>query len=253
MIIGITNQKGGVAKTTTSINLAAGLSRYDKKVLVIDMDPQGNLTSGMGVKGPFKKTIYDVLTDDEPIEKAIVETEFKNIHVVPSTIKLANAELELAQMMGRETILKEAISKRIKDKYDYILIDTNPSLGNLSINALSAAQHLIIPMMPSQFAIEGVDHLIKIINLTKKKINRELKIMGILLTRVHPRTNIARDFEREIRELFKDKVFKTKIHENVAIQEAETAKTPLILFDPSAKAALEYFEFAGEILENGEK
>lgn len=247
-IIAVANQKGGVAKTSSVINLAAALTKMGKKVLVIDMDPQGNLTSGLNQKDKFKVSIYNILTLDLPMRQAITNTEWTNLDLIPSSIKLANAELELSTVMGRETILRDAIAEeKIAKDYDFILIDTNPSLGNLTINALVAAEGVIIPMEPEIYSLEGMDYLIKVISLIKKKINKSLGVAGVLLTKVHPRTNIAKDFEEEVKATFKDKVFKTKINLNVKVQEAQSERMPVVFFDEKAKAAIQYMELAKEI------
>lgn len=248
-IFSMSNQKGGVAKTSSVINLAAGLRKLGKKVLVIDTDPQGNLTSGLNKKDDFDNSIYDILCSDFPLGQAIEETDWPGIDIITASIQLANAELELASVMGRETILKDAITEsKIVDQYDYILIDTNPSLGLLTVNALAAAEGVIIPMEPEIYSLEGMDYLLKVFNLIKKKINKKLEIAGVLLTKVHARTNIAKDFEEEVKNIFGNKVFKTKINLNVAVQEAQTERQPVVFFNPKAKAAVQYVELAKEII-----
>lgn len=249
-IFSMSNQKGGVAKTTSLINLAAGLNKLGKKILVIDTDPQGNLTSGLNKKDDFDHSIYEVLCSDLPLVQAIEKTDWPGIDIITASIQLANAELELSSVMGRETILKEAIAEsKIVNDYDYILIDTNPSLGLLTVNALAAAQGVIIPMEPEIYSLEGMDYLIKVITLIKKKINKDLEIVGVLLTKVHPRTNIAKDFQEEVRGIFKNKVFQTKINLNVAVQEAQSERQPVVFFKPKAKAAMQYVELAKEIID----
>lgn len=250
-ILSMSNQKGGVAKTSSVINLAAAMTKLGKKVLVIDIDPQGNLTSGLNQRNKFDKSIYDVLVLEYPIEKAVVSTEWDGLHLIPASIKLANAELELANVIGRETVLLSSIKEsNIAKEYDYILIDTNPSLGLLTINALAAADGVVIPMEPEIYSLEGMDYLIKVISMIKQKINKKLEIAGVLLTKVHPRTNIAKDFEEEAKEIFKDKVFKTKINLNVRVQEAQAERKPVIFFDEKAKAAEQYMQLAKELIGN---
>lgn len=247
-IISVTNQKGGVAKTTTVINLASSLARQNKKVLVIDLDPQGNLTSGLNRRDDFSNSIYEVLCSNLPLGQAIYKTDWKFIDLVPASIVLATAEMELHTQIGRETILREAIEKAQLSKYDYVLIDTNPSLGNLTINALASADSIIIPLEPEIYSLEGVDFLLKAINLVKSKINMNLDIEGVLLVKVHPRTKIAKEFEEEIRELFQDKVFKTKINLNVKIQEAQSERMPILYYDDKSKGAIQYLELAKELI-----
>lgn len=248
-VITITNQKGGVGKTTTTINLAGALTTLGKKILVIDIDPQGHLTSGLDMKGKFDKTSYDILMGDATIREAIVHTEWEGLDLIPAGISLANAELQLSSMpVGRETMLKEAIEDaKLSDEYDFIFIDTNPSLGNLTINAFCAAESLIIPMEPEIFALEGVNHLLKVITLVRK-INKNLDIEGVLLTKVHPRSNNSKEIVQEVNEVFKDKVFKTYISLNEKVKDAQTFRTPITYYDPKAKAAEQYMELAKELI-----
>lgn len=251
-IYSMSNQKGGVAKTTSVINLAAALTKLGKKVLAIDMDPQGNLTSGLNQKDKFEKSIYDVLVSDFPIKQAIIHTEWEGLDLIPTAIKLANAELELANVMGRETVLQDILrDTKIAKEYDFIIIDTNPSLGLLTINALGAAEGVIIPMEPEIYSLEGIDYLIQVISLIKKKVNKDLEIAGVLLTKVHPQTRVSRDFQDEVKSIFKDKVFKTKININVKVQDAQSERTPVIFYDEKAKAAEQYMDLAKEIAAHG--
>lgn len=250
-IITVSNQKGGVAKSTSVVNMAAGLSKLGKKVLIIDMDPQGNCTSGLDMKKNIKCNLYDILVKDVNLRSGIMNTSWDGLDIIGTSIVLANAELDLANKVGRETILRDAIKDNNLNEYDYIIIDTSPSLGNLTINALSAADEVIIPVEPGSYALEGMDYLIKIINLLKKKINPDLSIRGVLLTRVHPIANIVKDFEEEVREIFGDRVFKTLIHNNVKVVEAEAEKIPIVFYKEDAKAGMEYMEFVKEFL-NGE-
>lgn len=246
MIIAITNQKGGVGKTTTAINLGACLAELGKRILIIDDDPQGNTTQGLGVEN-IDKTLYECLTEELPVTDIIHSTGIKNLDIVPANIKLANAELELSSTLGRESLLKEALTNSNLN-YDYILIDCNPSLGILTVNALTAAEGIIIPLEPGIFALEGIGQLVKVIQLIKKKLNPALNIIGVLLTRVNSRTSIARDFEEQLQSIFKDKVFKTIIHNNVRIAEAQAERKPINLYDKNAKGAIEYIALAKELL-----
>lgn len=250
-IFTISNQKGGVAKTTSVINIAAALTKLGKKVLVIDMDPQSNLTSGLNQKNKFDKSIYDVLIHEYPIKKTIIHTEWNDLHLVPTSIKLANAELELASVMGRETILQTVVDEaELIKEYDYIIIDTNPGLGLLTINALGIADGVIIPMEPEIYSLEGIDYLIQVITLIRKKINKNLEIAGVLLTKVNPITRVSKDFQDEIKKIFGDKVFKTKININVRVQDASSERIPVVFFDEKAKAAEQYIDLAREIVAN---
>lgn len=248
MICAIANQKGGVAKTTTAINLGSCLAELGKRVLLIDDDPQGNLTQGLGIEN-IDKTIYECLTEELPLSDIIQSTGIANLDIVPASIKLANAELELSNVLGREGLLKEALEKSHLD-YDYILIDCNPSLGILTVNALTAAEGIIIPLEPGIFALEGIGQLVKVINLIKKKLNPKLEIKGVLLTRANQRTSLAKEFEEQLQAIFKDKVFKTVIHNNVRIAEAQAEKKPINIYDKTAKGAIEYMALAKELIGN---
>jgi len=248
-VISVSNQKGGVAKTTTVINLSAALTILGRRVLTIDMDPQAHLTSGLNKKRSFEKSIYDILVAEYPLRNAILKTEWNNLDLIPSSIALANAEIELSQMVGRETVLKSAIEEaNIENDYDFVFIDTGPNLGNLTLNAFAAANSLIVPIEPEMFALEGVEHLVKIIGLVRKKINKNLEIEGVLLTKVNPRTNIAKEFTQAINEIFKDKMFNTIINQNVKIAEAQSSRQPVVFYDKEAKGSLQYIELAKELI-----
>ncbi|WP_129596252.1 ParA family protein [Anaerophilus nitritogenes] len=246
MIISVVNQKGGVGKTTTTCNLGSCLIELGKKVLLIDSDPQGNLSQSIGVK-EYKSTIYDCLTNDLPIQESIINTGIKGLDIVPANIKLANAELELSSALGRETLLRDCIKSSSLD-YDYILIDCNPSLSLLTINALAVCDRMIIPLEPSIFALEGISQLIKIINLIKKKINPKIEIEGVLLTRVDSRTSLSKEFKEQIDEIFGSKVFDTVIHQNIAIGKAQIENMPINLFDKNSKGYKEYLALAQEVI-----
>ena len=248
-IIAIVNQKGGVAKTTTAINLGAALAQNGKKVLLVDADPQANLTAGLGIS-PDKKTVYDCLVSELSLDEAIYATDIKGLDIVPANIQLANAELELSNIFGRETLLRESMESN-KLLYDYILIDCNPSLGLLTVNALTACEGIIIPMEPSIFAFQGIDNLLKVVNLVKKKLNSRINIFGVLLTRVDSRTNIAKEFFEQLQEVFKEKLFETVIHQNVKITEAQAEKKPILFFDSDSKGSKEYLQLSKEVINRG--
>lgn len=246
-IIALTNQKGGCAKTTTALNLGASLAKLGKKVLLIDIDPQANLTSGLGISTE-EKTLYNCLVNDLQIEEIILKTNYENLDIVPSNILLSNAEIELSNVIGRETVLKTLFKKTKGLDYDYIILDCNPSLGLLTINALSASDEIIIPMEAAIFSFQGIESLVKTIHLIQEKINDKLNICGVLLTRVNSRANISKEFENKLKEIFKDKVFNTVIHQNVAIVESQLESIPVIEYDPKSNGAKEYLLLAEEVI-----
>lgn len=237
-------------KTTISINFAACLADMGYKTLLIDFDAQGNSSRGVGIEGN-ELSIYDCLVNDDiPIADAIIKTEFDNLHLVCANIKLANTEIELSGVIGRETILSDLLDEL--NDYDYVIIDCTPSLGILTINAMSAADYVIIPMENSSiFAMDGIQELLKIIKIIKHKINRKLDIAGVLTSKADDRTVISREFKEDIVELFGDKVFKTSIHTTIKIPESQAKKKPVIHYDKKSKAAREFYDFTREILENG--
>lgn len=242
------NQKGGVGKSTSCINFAAILGSEGYKVLVIDMDPQGNTTSGLGIE-EYKgmKTIYECLVDELPLNQAILQTPFKNVDLVPATITLANAEIEIAAVIGRESLLKESIHNHKLD-YDFILIDLPPNLGLLTINGLVAAKEIIIPIDVSIFAMSGVSQLLKVIKTVKKKLNPEIEILGALLTKVDGRTNLSKEIHADLQEYFGEKMFKSVIHQSVRIAEAQKDQKPITYFDPRCRGAEEYIQAVREVL-----
>ncbi|NLY70588.1 MAG: ParA family protein [Clostridiales bacterium] len=248
--IAIFNQKGGVGKTTTNINLAACLAMKDQKILILDIDPQGNTTSGMGIsKKGLKLTSYDILVDDKiNVLDAILPTNIPNLDIIPASVQLAGAEIELVQLEGREKRLKKALDK-IKDKYDYIFIDCPPSLGLLTINSLTAVDSVLIPIQCEFYALEGVSQLMSTIDLVKKNLNKGLEIQGVILSMFDGRTNLSIQVVEEVKKYFKDSVYTTVIPRNVRLAEAPSFGLPITEYDPKSKGAMAYMEFAEEFLE----
>ncbi|MDS9471838.1 ParA family protein [Sporosarcina pasteurii] len=250
-IIAIANQKGGVGKTTTSVNLSACLAHIGKKVLLIDTDPQGNATSGVGInKGDVHKCIYDILIDDVEINDVILSTKVENLDIIPATISLAGAEIELVSTISREVRMKHAIQEA-KNEYDYIIIDCPPSLGLLTINALTASDALIIPVQCEYYALEGLSQLLSTIRLVQKHLNEELMIDGVLLTMFDARTNLGIQVIEEVKKYFQDKVYKTIIPRNVRLSEAPSHGEPIIVYDSRSRGAEVYLELAKEVVHNG--
>jgi chromosome partitioning protein len=248
--IAIFNQKGGVGKTTTNINLAACLALKNKKVLILDIDPQGNTTSGMGIsKKGLDRTTYEVLINDKLEPKdAILKTRIENLDIIPASVQLAGAEIELVQLEGREKRLKKALDK-IKSNYDYIFIDCPPSLGLLTINSLTAVDSVLIPIQCEFYALEGVSQLMSTIELVKKGLNPHLEIQGVILSMFDGRTNLSIQVVEEVKKYFKEKVYTTVIPRNVRLAEAPSYGMPITEYDPKSKGAEAYFEFAEEFLE----
>lgn len=247
-VIAITNQKGGVAKTTTAVNLTAWISLMGKRVLLIDIDPQGNATSGLGLnKENLESTTYDVLINDEEIEKAIIETPIKNLYILPSRIDLAGAEIEMVGMDDREYLLKKAINK-IKNQYEILMIDCPPSLGLLTINAMAAADSVLIPIQCEYYALEGLGQLMNTISLVQQKINKALEIEGVLLTMFDGRTNLSIQVVDEVKRYFKDKVYGSIIPRNVRLSEAPSHGKPVMVYDHRSRGAEAYHELAKEVL-----
>lgn len=249
-IIAIANQKGGVGKTTTTVNLAAALSKAGKKVLLVDIDPQGNSTSGLGIdKRRCEKTVYDCLINEEKIENVSVETEYENLSVCPSNLDLSGAEIELISVIGRENRLKESLASA-RDSYDFILIDTPPSLGLITVNTLTAADSIIIPIQCEFYALEGVSQLVETVKRIKKALNPNLFIQGIVMTMYDARTNLAMQVVDEVKRFFPGKVYKTIIPRNVRVSEAPGFGKPVIYYDEASKGAEAYTELAAELIES---
>ncbi|NPV26812.1 MAG: AAA family ATPase [Firmicutes bacterium] len=249
-VMAIANQKGGVAKTTTAVNLGACLAANGRKVLLIDIDPQGNASSGLGVdRQDLKACVYDILINGIPVEAVIQGTEIPNLYVVPATIQLAGAEIELVSAISREAKLKKAI-ERVRDEYDYVIIDCPPSLGLLTLNALTAADRLLIPIQCEYYALEGLGQLIHTFQLVKKHLNPSLEIEGVVLTMFDARTNLSIQVVDEVKAYFKNKVFRTIIPRNIRLSEAPSHGKPVITYDPKSRGAEVYHELAKEVMEN---
>ncbi|EOS53675.1 MULTISPECIES: ParA family protein [Paenibacillus] len=247
-IIAIANQKGGVGKTTTSVNLGAGLAAIGKKVLLIDIDPQGNTTSGVGInKADVANCIYDVLINEVHPKDAIEHTEIENLHIIPATIQLAGAEIELVPTISREVRLKKSLQP-IRNLYDYILIDCPPSLGILTINSLTAADSVLIPIQCEYYALEGLSQLLNTVRLVQKHLNTSLQIEGVLLTMFDARTNLGIQVIEEVKKYFQQKVYKTVIPRNVRLSEAPSHGQSIITYDPRSKGAEVYLELAKEVV-----
>ena len=251
-IISVANQKGGVGKTTTTVTLCAILAKKGKKVLLIDADPQGNATSGVGVTKEVEESIYDVLVGDTTVQETIQSTNIRNLKVCPSNINLAGAEVELVSMMSREQRLKEKLDE-IKDKFDFILIDCPPSLGLITLNAFTASDSILIPVQCEYYALEGLGQLLNTVNLVKKHLNKSLEVEGALLTMYDARTNLSNQVVKEVKKYFEDKVYKTVIPRNVRLSEAPSYGMPITLFDARSKGAKSYEKFAKEFMKNNEK
>ena len=250
-VISVANQKGGVGKTTTTVNLGTILAKKGKKVLLIDADPQGNATSGLGVEKEVEFSTYDILVNDTEIENIMQDTIIKNLKVCPSNINLAGAEVELVSMMSREQRLKEKLEE-IKDKFDYILIDCPPSLGLITLNSFTASDSVLIPVQCEYYALEGLGQLINTINLVKKHLNKNIQIEGALLTMYDIRTNLSNQVVKEVKKYFDDKVYKTVIPRNVRLSEAPSYGMPITEYDPRSKGAKSYIKFAKEFLKLNE-
>ncbi|MCR4824880.1 MAG: AAA family ATPase [Bacteroidales bacterium] len=253
-VIAIANQKGGVGKTTTAINLAASLAVLEKKVLIIDADPQANTTSGLNFApdNDQQRTLYEVMIGRIDIADALIQTEIANLHMIPSHINLVGAEIEMLEADNRESLLKDALAP-IRDNYDYIIIDCSPSLGLITVNTLTAANSVIIPVQPEFFALEGLGKLLQTIRLVQGGVNPDLTIEGFVVTMFDGRTRVHTQVLGELREHFRDLVFKTVIQRNIRLSEAPSHGKPIILYDIMCNGSTNYLNLAREVLEhNGE-
>ncbi|MGP4059643.1 ParA family protein [Halobacillus litoralis] len=252
-VISIANQKGGVGKTTTAVNLSACLAYLDYKVLLVDIDPQGNATSGVGVdKGEMEQCIYNVLVDGVEARQVRTSTQVSNLDAIPATIQLAGAEIELVPTISREVHLKKSIDQ-IKHEYDYVIIDCPPSLGLLTLNSLTASDTVLIPVQCEYYALEGLSQLLNTVRLVQKHLNRQLMIEGVLLTMLDARTNLGIQVIEEVKKYFQDKVYRSIIPRNVRLSEAPSHGRPAILYDAKSRGAEVYLELAKEVIVNGER
>lgn len=247
-VIAVVNQKGGVGKTTTTVNLCACLGTQGRKVLLIDIDPQSNSTSGLGLNpSEMSHSIYDVLIDDYDIKACKQKTMIDSLDLIPSSVQLSGAEVELVSMMAREVKLKNAIDT-IKDEYDYIFIDCPPSLGLITVNALTAADNVLVPIQCEYFALEGLSQLVNSVRLVRQNLNPKLSIEGVLLTMYDSRTNLSEQVNNEIRKHFKDRVYNTFIPRNVRLSESPSYGLPITLYDPACSGAKAYVSLADEFI-----
>lgn len=246
-VIAIANQKGGVGKTTTAINLSAALAQFEARVLLVDIDPQGNTTSGFGLpKREIKVCIYNTIIEDMPLQEIIQETRFPTLKIAPATIQLAGSEIELVSLEGREEKLKNALSP-VRDSFDYVIIDCPPSLGLLTLNALNAADGVLIPIQCEYYALEGLGQLMNTISLVRRHMNKKLAIEGVLLTMYDARTNLSEQVAQEVRDYFKHYVYKTVIPRNVRLSEAPSYGKSILEYDARSKGAQLHQSLAREV------
>ena len=253
-VIAIANQKGGVGKTTTAINLAASLAVLERKVLIIDADPQANTTSGLNFSpdNDEQRTLYEVMIGKIDVEDALIQTELAGLHMIPSHINLVGAEIEMLEMPDRESVMRKALMP-IRDRYDYIIIDCSPSLGLITVNTLTAADSVIIPVQPEFFALEGLGKLLQTIRLVQSGVNPKLTIEGFVVTMFDGRTKVHTQVVQELREHFQDMVFKTIIQRNIRLSEAPSHGKPIILYEVMSIGSSNYLSLAREVLErNGQ-
>ncbi len=251
--IAVANQKGGVGKTTTAVNLSSCIAHSGKKVLIIDTDPQGNTTSGLGIdKKNIEKSIYDVIINEKSIRQCIIDTCMDNLKLCPSNIELVGAEVELVTAISRETRIKQAIDK-IREEYDYIIMDCPPSLGLLTVNALTAADTILVPIQCEYYALEGLSQLMNTIKLVQKHLNPSLQVEGVVLTMFDARTNLSIQVVDEVKKHFGNKVYRTIIPRNVKLSEAPSYGIPIIMYDPKSKGAECYVDLATEVIECSEE
>ena len=252
-IVSYSNQKGGVGKTTTCVNMAAFLASFGKKVLLVDIDPQGNATTGLGFsKSSLKKSVYNVLIDDEKAEDNILKTELEGLYILPSNIDLAGAEVELVYKKSREKVLKKALSE-LREKYDFVMIDCPPSLGLLTINALAASDSVIIPIQSEYYALEGLSQLMNSISLVKQQLNPALDVDGVVLTMYDSRSLISKQITEEIRKFFTKRVFEIVVPRNIRLVEATSYGKPIMLHDPKCTGARAYKALTQEYLDRESK